>query len=85
MARSRHDSGLDCPNCSSPLCRVVDSRPRENKDVRYRRHLCEECGHRFTTYEVRAEEYERMEAIKPDVAAVESTIATLRAIKEQFT
>src|SRR3954453_15387873 len=42
--------GVDCPYCSDPSTRVVDSRLTDPASVRRRRE-CEGCGERFTTYE----------------------------------
>ncbi len=40
-----------CPSCESPSLQVVDS--REAADAVRRRRACQDCGHRFTTYERR--------------------------------
>lgn len=40
-----------CPSCAADSTRVVDSRPAENATAIRRRRECEQCGHRFTTYE----------------------------------
>jgi len=40
-----------CPACTADATRVVDSRPAENGTSIRRRRECEDCGHRFTTYE----------------------------------
>ena len=42
---------MNCPVCSAPDSRVLDSRPAENNSIRRRRE-CTACGKRFTTYEV---------------------------------
>jgi transcriptional repressor NrdR len=39
-----------CPKCKSDKLSVIDSRDTDEKSVRRRRE-CEDCGHRFTTYE----------------------------------
>ncbi|WP_335872691.1 transcriptional regulator NrdR [Bacillus sp. 2205SS5-2] len=42
---------MKCPSCQSNATRVVDSRPvDEGRSIRRRRE-CEECAHRFTTFE----------------------------------
>lgn len=42
---------MRCPRCGHEEDRVIDSRAvRDGKGVR-RRRQCEDCGHRFTTYE----------------------------------
>jgi transcriptional repressor NrdR len=42
---------MRCPRCSHPSDRVVDSRVMPQGDAIRRRRECEQCGHRFTTYE----------------------------------
>ena len=44
---------MKCPYCSSPdsKLKVIDSRPSDNSSIRRRRE-CENCGKRFTTYEI---------------------------------
>lgn len=39
-----------CPSCGHDRSRVMDSRPWKN--WRRRRRQCDECTHRYTTYEV---------------------------------
>ena len=46
---------LDCPKCGWPVNKVSDSRPVD-KGIR-RRRVCEECGHRWTTYEFTVKEW----------------------------
>jgi len=40
-----------CPICGAPSTRVIDSRPAEAGQSIRRRRECENCKHRFTTYE----------------------------------
>lgn len=42
---------MKCPYCSSPLSKVLNSRPVEETNSIRRRRQCEECEMRFTTYE----------------------------------
>lgn len=42
---------MNCPYCTSPDSRVVDSRETESKEAIRRRRECTACGQRFTTYE----------------------------------
>jgi len=42
---------MKCPNCGHTKSNVIDSRPTENSSIRRRRE-CENCGKRFTTYEI---------------------------------
>lgn len=45
---------MRCPKCGFEDSRVIDSRPSDNDSIRRRRE-CEQCRHRFTTYECREE------------------------------
>jgi len=42
---------MKCPRCSHNGSRVVDSRPSDEGATIRRRRECENCDHRFTTYE----------------------------------
>lgn len=42
---------MKCPFCSYTDSRVIDSRMSKDGLAVRRRRVCEECGHRFTTYE----------------------------------
>lgn len=42
---------MQCPQCSHPDSRVIDSRPAENGASIRRRRVCEACAYRFSTYE----------------------------------
>lgn len=46
---------MNCPKCTAAT-RVYDSRPCEH-GIR-RRRVCQDCGHRFATYEISAHDYE---------------------------
>ena len=48
--REEQDS-VNCPYCSSPDSRVVESRETDVKEAIRRRRECTACGQRFTTYE----------------------------------
>ncbi len=57
---------MRCPSCQHPDSRVIDSRiVREGSAVRRRRE-CDECGHRFTTYEQVQLEDAQLTVIKKD-------------------
>lgn len=45
---------MRCPKCGFEDSRVIDSRSSDNDSIRRRRE-CEQCRHRFTTYERREE------------------------------
>jgi transcriptional regulator NrdR family protein len=75
---------MTCPTCTSPA-RVIDSRADDGDgSVRRRRYQCRACDTRFSTYEISAEEYEKVQAMAINTAQIDATIATLRAIKAQF-
>ncbi|MEI5905502.1 transcriptional regulator NrdR [Bacillus spongiae] len=42
---------MKCPSCHTNATRVVDSRPVDDGRSIRRRRECEECTHRFTTFE----------------------------------
>lgn len=46
---------MRCPQCGAQRVAVLDSRPYDGNRV-WRRRGCLACDHRFTTYEVVAEE-----------------------------
>lgn len=72
-----------CPHCQSDNgSKVVNS--RDFIEVRYRRHLCDNCKGRFTTYEISAVQYDKIRAIQVNTREFDSVIASLRAIKVQF-
>ena len=54
-------SAMGC-RCGAPLTGVLDSRPIENGSRIRRRRMCGACGHRFTTYEISQEEWDRLKA-----------------------
>ena len=53
-----------CPHCSADNDRVLDSRACEDGRAIRRRRLCNQCQHRFTTYE-RVEHY-ALQVVKKD-------------------
>lgn len=42
---------MNCPKCNNPSTRVLDSRDTDNNKAVRRRRECENCLHRFTTFE----------------------------------
>jgi len=42
---------MHCPSCHTDDTRVIDSRPADGGSAVRRRRRCENCSHRFTTYE----------------------------------
>lgn len=45
---------MKCPNCNYDGVEVIDSRPAHSRIVRRRK--CKTCGHKYTTWEVPADE-----------------------------
>jgi transcriptional regulator NrdR family protein len=76
--------GLSCPNCGHVRAHVIDTNTRDGGAARRRRNQCKSCRFHFTTYEVLAEEYEKMLTMRVDEKVFEAMISTLRAIKAQF-
>jgi len=46
-----------CPKCLS-TSRVIDS--RQNNEHTYRRRECNKCAHTWTTYEIHADEFDKI-------------------------
>lgn len=85
MKRRTTTEEICCPQCkTNSITSVIDTRDVPGKRARRRRHLCHQCQGRFTTYEVMAEEYEKLRTISIDVSKFDSVIASLRAIKAQL-
>jgi transcriptional regulator NrdR family protein len=64
---------------------VIDSRADDGDgSVRRRRYQCWKCDARFSTYEISAVEYEKVQSMAINTTQIDSTIATLRSIKAQF-
>lgn len=73
-----------CPHCNGLDAFTVDSRYCLDTQARRRRYECSRCEQRFTTYEVPAVEYEKIQTMNIDTKQFDSVIASLRAIKAQF-
>ena len=61
---------MQCPRCKAYGLSITDSRP-DGKTIR-RRRKCLNCGYRFTTYEISAEDYTKVkdnEALVTDVVS----------------
>ena len=85
--RSTRDTrnGLSCPYChQANSSHVTDSRDSVSGKHRRRRHECDNCGKRFSTYEITAIEYEKVKAIRVDPVQLDAAIAILRALKAHF-
>lgn len=73
---------MECLSCHGDT-QVVDSRQEEGK--RYRRHRCRICNTRFTTYEITAEEYERLQSVKVNMSAIRGAIQALQVVEKVAT
>lgn len=82
--RGRPYTAIRCPQCGGIKSYVYDSRNHTRRNARRRRLQCVGCSYRYTTYEILAEEYEKMLTLQIDETEFESVIAQLRAIKVQF-
>lgn len=47
---------MTCPKCRSENTGCIDSREDKRKRKRRRRYVCQNCGGRFSTYEIYADE-----------------------------
>lgn len=75
---------IQCPHCNGLDAFTVDSRYCLDTQARRRRYECSRCEQRFSTYEITAEEYEKIRAIEINEGQIDFVIASLRAIKVQF-
>jgi len=75
--------GLRCP-CGSEYVNVIESRHIAEAKVRRRRYECESCEGRFTTYEITADEYERVQVVKVGLAKVGVAITALNVIRAEL-
>lgn len=73
---------MQCPSCHRRAY-VIDSRQEAHR--RYRRHRCRSCDARFTTYEITADEYERLQSVKVNMSAIRSAIQALRVVEKVAT
>lgn len=72
---------VQCPKCNGES-KVIDSRDEES--ARRRRRQCDKCSYRYTTYEIHADEYNRIRRLRVSVAQIEPVITTLQSIMNQF-
>jgi transcriptional regulator NrdR family protein len=73
---------MQCPSCRHQAY-VINSREEENR--RYRRYRCRTCDARFTTYEITAEEYERLQSVKVNIGAIRGAIQALQVVEKVAT
>lgn len=50
---------MNCPYCKSGNATCVDSRKAKSETFRRRRYKCLDCDSRFSTYEIRAENFKK--------------------------
>lgn len=72
---------VQCPQCNGES-KVIDS--RDGETARRRRRECLRCRNRYSTYEIHADEYDRLQAFRIDMGQIDAAITTLRAIKAEF-
>ena len=72
---------VQCPKCNGES-KVIDS--RDGETARRRRRECLSCKNRYSTYEIHAAEYDRLQVIRIDMGQIDAAIATLRSIKAEF-
>jgi len=65
-----------CSSCGERSAFVIESRIRPDGSRR-RRLACQACGHRFTTYEVYQDDYQRLQSAAARLAAIEAALAPL--------
>jgi transcriptional regulator NrdR family protein len=69
-----------CSECGSTDCKVLESRRR--KEWRRRRIRCKSCGHRITTYEITAEQFDAYRAAMEVVLQVRPSMHVNRSVVE---
>ena len=70
-------TGMHC-RCGGST-EVIDS--RQDGQKRRRRHRCRTCSKRFTTYEITADEYDRLQSVKVNMAAIKEAIRALEVVQ----
>lgn len=72
---------VQCPRCNGES-KVIDS--RDGETARRRRRECLRCKNRYSTYEIHAEEYDKLQMVKIDAGQIDAAITALQAIKAQY-
>lgn len=70
---------MKCPRCNALGLTCKDSRP--NGETIRRRRRCLNCGYRFTTYEISAEDYRKL---KGEVEGTEALITDMLSYLDEF-
>ena len=68
---------MKCPRCNAMGLAAADSRPYQGT-IR-RRRKCLNCGYRFTTFEIREEDYRKMKDTEAELADVLSYLEDFMA------
>ena len=78
---------MRCPKCGGSKSSVVDSRQAEDGNTIRRRRECEECQHRFTTYERVEERTKKMERVSNflGIRYLMASSARLKSVRYQVT
>lgn len=64
-------NGLLCPNCGSHKSKVIGTEPDRNRIAQKRRRMCLECDERYSTIEIRFEQYKELVQRDKELAMVE--------------
>lgn len=64
---------MKCPECGG-LAKVFDSRPNRQTVYRRRHCLSETCGHRWSTWEMTEEDYNKLQTISARVGQLKSLL-----------
>lgn len=78
---------MKCEMCMSKNIKCIDSRPPSNDVLRYvkrRRYKCLDCGERFTTYEIMADDYNERKTEKDKMIDRSVVKAMLDMITEVY-
>jgi hypothetical protein len=67
--------GTPCPECGCDVSMVVDS--REAGGTRRRRRMCASCKKRYSTYEVRSDQFKRFMGLRAELDGIRDTFAQL--------
>jgi transcriptional regulator NrdR family protein len=80
---------MRCPSCGYSNTSVRDSRPTSQGLIVHRRRDCNNCGHRFSTYEISKDAYEsmlRLEGYADEIIAASAPLQNaLRKVKQAYT
>ena len=69
---------MRCPFCQCADTKVTDSRATDDGKAIRRRRECQQCGRRFTTYEIDEVAYIRFASVYREFADLDSFMAELQ-------